>query len=393
MQVYLNELGIICALGDSKDQVVKNLLNNKQTNVIIYDHLFSGRKTYIAEAPYELIKLDQSLKAYDCRNNRLLISAYEQIKSSVDKLKNKYGKNRIGIILGTSTSGIYEGELAYKAYKASGVFPDDFDYRQQELGQIAQFLSEYTDIKGPCYSISTACSSSAKAVIAGYRLIANNLCDAVIVGGCDSLCQMTLNGFDALESVSDSICNPFSQNRNGITIGEGAGLFLLSKEPSEIEFLAGGESSDGYHITSPEPGGLGARLSMSHALSKAGLTTSDIGYINAHGTATIKNDQMESKAIYDLFEDKVPITSTKPLTGHTLGAAAAIELGLLWLLLSDQYNPKKILLPQIWDQQKGDDISNCFILSEEKTYDSPYFMSNSFAFGGNNASLIIVKTK
>ncbi|MCF6764265.1 beta-ketoacyl-[acyl-carrier-protein] synthase family protein [Thiotrichales bacterium 19S3-7] len=389
MKLYLNDLGIINALGNNKAEVVNRLFQGSQKNISLYEKLFTKKQTYVAEINAQLSTLPSSFEVFDCRNNRLLVETVRQIAPMIDQLKALYGSTRIGIVLGTSTSGISKGESDYNYFQTHQHFPKSFDYKQQELGQIALFLSHYTEVYGPTYTISTACSSSAKAVIAAARLIQNNFCDAVIVGGCDTLCQMTLNGFDCIDSVSDRICNPFSANRNGITIGEGAALFILSKKPSEIELVGFGESSDGYHITSPDPEGNGAKLSMSAALDSAHLKAGDIGYINAHGTATPKNDQMESKAIYDLFTDQVPVSSTKPLTGHTLGAAASIELGLCWLLLSEKYNLQKIIPKQLWDGIKGEDISNCYIINEQITYDRSYFLSNSFAFGGNNASLII----
>lgn len=391
MPIYLNDLGITSALGNSKAEVIDQLLKNSQTNLKHYDHLFSERKTYHAEVNADLSSQEGILAHYNCRNNRMLIATYAQIKPYVESLKVRYGINRIGVVLGTSTSGILEGEKAFDAYVKSSQYPSNFDYRQQEIGQMALFLSEYAGLKGPSYIVSTACSSSAKAIISARRLIESGLCDAVIAGGCDSLCQMTLNGFDALEQVSDKICNPFSQNRNGITIGEGCALFVLSYIPSEIVLAGSGESSDAYHITSPDPSGYGAELAMSAALKSAKLKASDIGYLNAHGTATKKNDQMETKAIYKLFGNEVPVTSTKPLTGHTLGASASIELGLCWLLLSEKYNPTGLLPRQLWDGVIGEDIAPCMILNHSSCYEKNYFLSNSFAFGGNNTSLIIGK--
>lgn len=391
-RLYLNNLGLINALGTNKEDVFLHLIKNDQTNVITFDQLHTKRSTYIATINHQFKDLEPKYHLFNCRNNQMLSYAYDQIKDSVENLKEKYGKNRIGIVLGTSTSGILEGEKAIEYYHQHETFPKKFNYKQQELGQIALFLAQYADITGISYTISTACSSSGKAILAGQRLIESNLCDAVIVGGCDSLCQMTLNGFDALDSVSNTICQPFSQNRNGITIGEGAALFILSKEPAEIALLGGGESSDGYHITSPDPQGLGAKLAIERALINSQIDKSLIGYINAHGTATIKNDQMESKAIFDLFKDTVPITSTKPLTGHTLGAASATELGLLWLLLHERYNPHKQIPGQIWDNKKGDDIAEIGIPNEPFCFQKDIFLSNSFAFGGNNVALVIARS-
>jgi 3-oxoacyl-[acyl-carrier-protein] synthase-1 len=189
-------------------------------------------------------------------------------------------------------------------------------------------------------------SSSGKAFASAARLIKQDLCDAVIVVGCDTLCEMTLNGFDCLDAISQELCLPFHNNRTGINIGEGAAAFILSKESSEISLLGVGESSDGHHITAPDPSGEGARLAMIRALEPAHLTSDDIGYLNLHGTATILNDNMESNAVRDVFKTEVACSSTKSLTGHTLGAAAATEVGMCWLLLSDMYNPQKKLPKQ-----------------------------------------------
>jgi 3-oxoacyl-[acyl-carrier-protein] synthase-1 len=261
-----------------------------------------------------------------------------------------------------------------------------FNYKQQETGSMSEFLKEFLGLQNIAYTISTACSSSGKAFASATRLIEQNICDVVLVGGCDTLCELTLNGFDCLEAISQDICQPFSINRNGINIGEGSALFILSKEPSEVSLMGIGESSDGYHITAPEPNGLGAIFAMESALNKAQLEPKQIGYLNLHGTATNLNDAMESNAVKTVF-DSVDCSSTKYLTGHTLGAAAATEVAMCWLLLSNHYNPSQNLPKQNVSIETLS--TNIGIITEDTTYENPYFMSNSFAFGGSNASVII----
>lgn len=263
------------------------------------------------------------------------------------------------------------------------------------MGSPAQFLAKFLELENIFYTISTACSSSAKVFTSAYNLLSLNLCDAVLIGGIDSLSSLTINGFNSLGILASNICNPFSQNRNGINLGEGSALFVLSKEKinkNNIALLGIGESSDAYHFTSPNPEGLGALTAMKQALAKANLQPEDIDYINLHGTGTIENDQMESIAVYTLFKDEVYCSSTKPLTGHLLGAAGICEIGLCWLLLSQEY---KFLAPHIWDASLDPKIKPIKLVTDKKTVSKRLLtcMSNSFAFGGSNATLIIGKTE
>jgi 3-oxoacyl-[acyl-carrier-protein] synthase-1 len=297
------------------------------------------------------------------------------------------------VILGTSTSGSAAGEAAFLYHETYGVFPPQYDYVQQEVGSASGFLAAYAGIKGIQYTLSTACSSSGKAFASAARLIAAGICDAVIVGGSDSLCALTIQGFATLESLSSSICNPFSVNRDGITLGEGAALFVMSVDPAEIELTGVGESSDGYHMTTPDPSGLGAKVAIMHALASVQCSAQEIGYINLHGTGTQKNDEMESQVIAELFKTKPYCSSTKPLIGHTLGAAAAQELALCWFLLSSEYNPQQRLPAQYWDGKVDPALAEINIINTETTWEIPRFMSNSFAFGGSNVSLIIEKNR
>ena len=235
------------------------------------------------------------------RNNQLALAALSEIKPVVDAAIERFGADRIGLVIGTSTSGMAEGEAALRQYVRSGALPEQFLYSQQELSSPAAMLAATLGITGPAYVHSSACASSAKALASAARLIRMDVCDAVLTGGVDSLCAFTVAGFMALKSVSATQCNPLSKNRNGINIGEGAALFLLSREPAAVALRGWGESSDGYHISAPDPAGVGARLVIEAALSRAGIVAAQVDYVNLHGTATVQNDVMESRVIHALF--------------------------------------------------------------------------------------------
>ena len=391
MQLYLNDLGIINCIACSKEEMAQALLRNSSDTLMRQTSLISRKKSYFGHIKARLPKVPKSLSEYDCRNNQLLLFAYQQIQDVVKRLRQQYGSHRIGIVLSTSTAGIKEGEDAYKHYKETGHYPKDYNYKKQELGQLALFLAKFSNITGPAYTISTACTSSAKTFISAKRLISSNICDAVIVGGCDSFCQFAINGFDALDSLSTGICQPFSKHRDGINIGEGAALFILSKNKSTVAFLGYGESSDGYHITAPDPTGIGASIAIKQALANATLSENNIGYVNLHGTATLKNDEMENMAMQQYFPSAPPCSSIKHLIGHTLGAASAQELAACWLLLQAQYNPQKHLPIQAPTARftKDDKLGHLNVITDKTSFTQSNFMSNSHAFGGSNVSLII----
>lgn len=388
MNVYLPELGIINALGTGRTEVLDRLLAADQSGMRPAEPLITGRSGWVGRVDGELAGLSDAFARYDCRNNRMLATAYEQIRAGVDDLKDRVGAERIGVILGTSTSGIAEGEDAIRELHANGAMPAGFDYRQQEIGTAAEFLARYSGALGPRYTISTACSSSAKALAAAHRLIAAGVCDAAVVGGCDTLCELTTNGFDALESMSPDICNPFSANRRGINIGEGAALFIMSGTPAPVRLCGVGESSDAYHMSAPDPTGSGAEAAMRAALGAARLEPRDIAYINLHGTATPKNDAMESHVIARVFGAGTPCSSTKSQIGHTLGAAGAQEAGLCWLLLSDD-NVNRSLPEHLWDGATDPDLADIALTPKGSRAEGDVFLSNSFAFGGSNVSVIL----
>jgi 3-oxoacyl-[acyl-carrier-protein] synthase-1 len=329
--------------------------------------------------------------AFQSRNNQILLSALEQIRPEIEKAISKVGADRVGVILGSSTSGIEQSEKAMMHRQTQGEFPSHYHFGQQEIGSPSLFAAALFGLRGPAYSVSSACASGGKAFSAGARLIKAGVCDAVIVGGADSLCTMTVGGFRSLQAISDEICNPMSRNRAGTNIGEGAAVFLMTREPSKIRYFGAGESSDAHHISAPAPDGSGAVSAMQKALDAAGIDAGDVGYINMHGTATELNDQMESLAISQIFGTDIQVSSTKPMTGHALGAAGALEAAFLWLALS-QDRVDMQLPPHLWDGEVDDSLPGLKLVRKSEKMDAgkkPIMMSNSFAFGGSNVSLIL----
>ncbi|MFJ4251273.1 beta-ketoacyl-[acyl-carrier-protein] synthase family protein [Pseudomonas sp. NPDC089741] len=394
MTAYLNALGVICSLGRDKQTIARKLFAGDCSGMRHESGWIAERNLPVAAVHGELAAIPAALAEQSSRNNQLLLEAALQIRDDIDQAIRSYGRERIGVVLGTSTSGIDEASRGLAHYIREQQFPAQYDYRQQELGAPANFLADWLQLSGPAYVISTACTSSARALMSAQRLLDLGLCDAVLCGGVDSLCKLTLNGFSSLEAVSTERCNPFSANRNGINIGEAAVLFVMSKQPGDgpaIVLLGAGASSDAHHISAPEPSGRGALQAMQKALSRAQLQAAQINYLNLHGTATQHNDAMESLAVAALFPEGVACSSTKPLTGHTLGAAGALEAAFCWLSLSAD-NPAHLLPPHVWDGQADPALPPLkWVTADERlTSIAPrYLMSNSFAFGGNNVSLII----
>ncbi len=394
MSAYLNALGLICSLGSGREEVARRLFAADTSGMVEEGGWVPERVLPVGAVKTALPPIPESLAAHNSRNNRLLLAAALQIEPEIRQAIQRYGSHRIGVILGTSTSGIDEAGRGIAAWLSDQQFPADYHYQQQELGAAATFLSEWLQLSGPSYVISTACTSSARALLSARRALDIGLCDAVLCGGVDTLCKLTLNGFSSLEAVSQQRCNPFSRNRDGINIGEAAVLFLMTREASgehSIALLGAGATCDAHHISAPEPSGRGAREAMQQALDNAGLTAAQIGYLNLHGTATPHNDAMESLAVKAVFPDGVPCSSTKPMTGHTLGAAGALEVAFCWLSLATE-NADHALPPHAWDGQPDPTLPPLqWTNTHTRLAQTPkrYMMSNSFAFGGNNISLII----
>jgi 3-oxoacyl-[acyl-carrier-protein] synthase-1 len=389
MPVYLNDLGIVCALGHGKTEVAAQLLTGDTSGMIFTDVYSPERMLTLGVVSSTLPLIQAQNPAHHSRNNRLLLCALEEIQPTVDALRERVSSHRIGVVVGTSTSGIAEAEQAIAYRYDRGSMPPGFHYGQQEMGNPAQFLADTLGIQGPVYSVSTACSSGVKALASAARLLRLGVCDVVLAGGADSLCRFTIEGFSALEAVSSERCNPFSANRRGINIGEGAALFIMSREPGEVALLGVGESSDGYHISAPDPSGKGAALAMQTALCQAGIGANDVDYLNLHGTATLQNDAAEAQAVQAVFGSDLPCSSTKPLTGHTLGAAGAIETGLCWLALSVA-NPQRVLPPHLWDEVPDPTLPPLHLVGTgERAAQLRYIMNSSFAFGGSNAVAVL----
>ncbi|MEO8409082.1 MAG: beta-ketoacyl-[acyl-carrier-protein] synthase family protein [Propionivibrio sp.] len=386
-RTFLPALGIVNALGCARDEVAHALLAGDTSGMVGESGWLPAGPVRVGRARGVLPDIPSRLADYAARNNRLLLAALAQIEAAVDAALTRFGRDRVGVVLGTSTSGIAEGEAAIATWRTSGQLPAAFTYRQQEIGMPAVFLARHLDLGGPAYTVSTACTSSAKAFASARRLLRQGLCDAVLVGGVDSLCKLTLNGFSALESITAELTNPLSRNRRGINIGEGAALFLHSREEAAIELLGIGETSDAYHMSAPHPEGLGAEAAMRAALADAGLAATDVDYVNLHATATTKNDAMESRAVARVFPGGVACSGTKPLTGHLLGAAGATELGLCWLALRTGRLP-----PQVWDGVADPELPPLDLVAGTRHFvraAGRACLSNSFAFGGSNASLLI----
>lgn len=379
--IYISAVGMINALGNNALEVATNLTRGIAPGMRARAGWLQGNSDAVfGGVEAELPVILDTFAEHHSRNNQLLLAALAQIQAQVDDAIARYGRERVAVVMGTSTSGLDEGDK-----HVSQQHPR-WRYAQQELGDPSRFLSHWLALDGPAFTLSTACSSSARAIISGRRLIEAGLADVAIVGGADTLSRMPINGFNSLESLSASRCQPFGRDRSGITIGEGAGLLLLTREPQPIALLGVGESSDAWHMSAPHPEGEGAIRAILQALKEAGLAPQDVGYINLHGTATPLNDKIESQVVNHIFGDTVPCSSTKHLTGHTLGAAGITEAGIAMLIL--QHNLP--LPPQDFSQMPVDDtLLPCGLLHTAVPLARPVILSNSFAFGGNNTSILL----
>jgi 3-oxoacyl-(acyl-carrier-protein) synthase len=330
-----------------------------------------------------------ALAEYDCRNNRLarLGLIADDFERAVANARDRKGANRIGVFIGTSTSGIQQTEDAYRRRDPiSGQLPPDFNYRcTHNVFSVADFTRRFLRLDGPALAVSTACSSSAKVFATAARHLSVGSCDAVVVGGVDSLCLTTLYGFRALELTSPDPCRPWDADRNGLSLGEAAGFALLERADAAddgIVLLGYGESSDAYHMTAAHPEGAGAAAAMQAALDRAGVAAMDVDYINLHGTATPSNDSAEDKAVMRVFGAGVPCSSTKGWTGHTLGAAGITEAIISFLCLEHGF------IPATLNTRRRDPDLTAQLVLESSRRSLRRVLSNSFGFGGTNCSLL-----
>ena len=348
-------------------------------------------ETYVGEvAGLDEVRLPPHLQSFDCRNNRLALLGLQQdgFEQAVRDSIKRWGPARVGVFLGTSTSGILSTEIAFRHLAENGgELPPDFNYAGTHNSfSVVDFVRQYFGITGPAAAVCTACSSSAKVFGNAQRMIALNLIDAAIVGGIDSLCLTTLYGFHSLQLTSTQPCRPFDAARDGLSIGEAAAYALLERvddgAAGSVQLLGVGESSDAFHMSSPHPDGAGARSAMHAALSAADLTPADVDYINLHGTGTISNDSAEDRAVTALFGRDTPCSSTKGATGHTLGAAGALEAVVCALALQDG------LMPGGVNTRQQDPQLHANYQRSNRRARLRHVLSNSFGFGGANCSLL-----
>ncbi len=390
--VFLAALGVVNALGRGKRGVLDNLMGGARPSVVARrDLLVNGAPIYVGQVEGDLPPVPADLAVYASRNVALVIAAAEEIRPDIEAAVARFGPDRIAVVMGSSTSGVSEGEAAIRHAHYTGAMPSKFDLHMQELGSVSESLARYLRLGGPAFTVSTACTSSAFALAAGRRLLRTGVVDAVVAGGVDSLCKLTVNGFHALSALSTGICNPFSRNRDGTMIGEGAAIFLLQREEAEIALLGAGASNDAYSMTQPEPEGRGAEQAIRQALADAGLAPGAIDYVHLHGTGTQYNDAAESKAVARVLPPEVPCSSSKGQIGHTLGAAGAMGVAHSWLALS-ALNEGRYLPPHLWDAEAEEGLLARTLVSVGQRYDRSAkgtVMSNAVAFGGSNVSLIL----
>lgn len=378
--IYIHEFSIQCALGDDAASVERNLLSRNPGRISGNARLTDGRSV-----PVGRVDRDLAIDRTDTHCNQIADRCLAELRPALDRYHGTIGAARIAVVVGTSTSGVGEGGDGFRHYVEHGEWPDGYRFSGQELGDVAAHVAERAGARGPVLGISTACTSGAKALASAARLIRAGLCDLAIAGGVDSLCDLTLNGFAALESLSEGVCNPFSVNRRGINLGEGGALFVLSSNPSAIRLAGWGESADAYHISAPDPEGKGAEAAMLQALRRAGCQAGDIGYLNLHGTATKLNDSMEARAVSGVLGLETPCSSTKPMTGHMLGAAGACEAAFTLLALKAGRLPA-----HLWDGEHDPEIPLIRLVEAAgEPTDARRAMSCSYAFGGNNIALVL----
>jgi 3-oxoacyl-[acyl-carrier-protein] synthase-1 len=326
-----------------------------------------------------------SLRMYDSRALRIALMAMDDIQISLRNAIAKNGRERIGLVLGTSTAGLDRTEIALEANATSGAMPPDYSFpSQHSFGGMLSALVQAAGTRGPAYVVSTACTSSAKALAAAIRMISADVCDAVVVGGADALCHTTLHGFHSLGVLSGQACRPFSTERNGIHIGEGAAWLLLEREgdgPAKVSSV--GESSDAHSMSAPDPEGRGARLAIEAALAGAGINASCIDFVNAHGTGTVQNDRAEAVAIAESLGVDVPVASTKGMTGHLLGAAGATEAALAIAAM------ERGVVPPSVGAEPFDASLGINVVCAARRIKLRRALSLSMAFGGNNTAVLV----
>lgn len=371
----------------------RQALHQRQSGLLHCDLPYADLDTMIGRVDgLEDEPLEGSFGVFDCRNNRLAAAGLEAdgFTTAVDAAISRYGADRIAVIIGSSTSGIDRTEAAYRARDSTDApLPGWFDYRHtQNAFSPADFVRRYLGLQGLALAVATACSSSAKAIAAAARYIAADLADAAVVGGVDCLCLTTLYGFNSLELLDRRPCRPWDQARSGISLGEAAGFVLMERDhddgaDDDLHLLGYGESSDAHHMSAPPEDGAGAARAIDDALASSGIDAGSIDYVNLHGTGTASNDRAEDRAVVGRLGREVPCSSTKGLTGHTLGACGMVELLLTGIAMKDGFVPGTLYT------EKVDDTLDAAIELQNRPHEIRRALSNSFGFGGSNCSLIL----
>lgn len=390
--LYIEKFNFLCSLGCNKEAVWQKLISGTREGFI--QKPFCESVCYVA-ALNENDPLPQiENKLFDSAVNRISKAILSPMKDSIERAVSKYGKDRIAVLVGSCDNGSEASLNAVSYYKDCGKFPDGYTLDRQRADSPARYVAEFFGLSGITMNVSTACSSGGSAFASARNLIYGGFCDAALVGGADITSLPVVLGFASLEAVSPEPCNPFSKNRAGITLGNGGSFFLVTKDLSEnsrLRIRGIGESADADHLTHPKADGEGAKAAMQAALADAELSPGDIDYLNLHGTGTRLNDSMESIAVKAIFLEGVPVSSTKALTGHTLGAAAALEIAFCALALSQKQN-ENFLPVHLWDSEYDPELPKLeFVKKGESVKRLQTCMSNSFAFGGCNVSIIIDK--
>ena len=368
-KVCITKYNAVCNLGLNINEIAQNIQNFDNEKLTQDDSFVKGTKFFLGKIESKLPEIQE--KNFDIRANKLLLKCLEKI--DLNETFSKYSKNRIGVVIATTNTGVEEFSKTNKVIHS-------------EIGNPALFLKQYLGLNSYCTGISTACSSGIKTFSTAQKLLENDICDAVIAGGVDSLANVAIHGFNSLEILSKEKTNPFSKNRNGINIGEAAALFVLEIDKNGIEISAIGESSDAYHISSPEPMGKQAIKAMTNALLKANLKPENIDYINLHGTGTNANDEMEANAVFSVFQDKPICNSTKSLTGHCLGAAASLEIAICCYSLENN-----IIFKHTYDGQYDKSLPKINLAEKTIKKNINNALCNAFGFGGTNAVIILEK--
>lgn len=371
------------------------------TRKAVVDALFEGRSGLVKpqfDLPFNTVsgvvdsplpELPPELSPWSTRPARMAAALVHQLAEPLRVARTRYASSRIAVLLGTSTAGAEATEAAYRSFVERGSLPAGYDFRRQHTyGAVLDVVKRLAGLGGPSWMVSTTCTSSAKPLASAMRLIASGVVDAALVGGIDTLCAMTLTGFNSLAALSDERCRPFSSERKGINIGEGGSFLLVERVGAAGQnvhaLLEGvGESSDAYHISAPHPEGMGAQTAMERALAQAGCAASSVDHINAHGTGTPLNDIAESKAISRVFGNEIPVVSTKGYTGHALGGAGAIEAVFSIIALQEGFLPASLGCEPV-DPKISINVS-----PERRTGKFNRVLSSSFAFGGNNVCVIL----